>query len=59
MMGGDGGLTNTLVHLKDEFSFDRVQFVCLPFGSGCDTARISNWGKECNEAHLMHLDEIC
>jgi len=24
MMGGDGGLTNTLVHLKDEFNFDRV-----------------------------------
>ena len=59
MMGGDGGLTNTLVYLREEVSFDKVQFVSLPFGSGCDTARISNWGRECNDNHLMFLDEIC
>jgi hypothetical protein len=59
MMGGDGGLTNTLIYLREEISFNNVHFVSLPFGSGCDTARISNWGKECNENHLMFLDLIC
>lgn len=59
-MGGDGGIQYTLKALKAEkINIGRIQFAALPFGSGCDLAQCTGWGKSADERHLVSLHEIC
>lgn len=62
MMGGDGGLVNTLSLLKSDSRFSslrRFHFLALPFGSGNDGSRVHNWGATYSERHLQNLHYIC
>jgi hypothetical protein len=61
MMGGDGGLTNSLRAFKadNRFNLDLFYFINLPFGSGNDSARVFGWGATHNENHLQNLYYMC
>ena len=44
LMGGDGGLMRALNDLGSMLKIARITFIALPFGTGNDLARTTNWG---------------
>ena len=62
IMGGDGGLTHTLNGIKrNQKLLEQIQlmtFVCLPFGSGNDAAKVLGWDSSFSGSYLKDLTSI-